>query len=769
MRRRDFLGTVAGASVGWAVAPGVAQAGVAESVGATTAVSASEYANTRASVTVYPGETVGLYGALPGGKFSAKAVAVAWRGRPAVTRELAFEGGEAVAYGAYPFEESRPVRLEFAGKAVCVNRPRVDWVEHQTVYAGQRLRLFGRNLHCVNAVALAGGGKTAYLQQVSAAPYVFEARVPACAVGGYDVVVDGALVGHVDVVARGSDPLALEVEWAGKFKWDAVSTVTLEKSPADSTGAIQAALDAAGKSGGGVVMLPEGEFGIRHLDLPAGVVLMGAGQGITVLRYLGGEPAMATHDAPSIYMHMQMVTWENSHPMLNASAGNVGVARLSLVSDVALPDDQHRRIEGYVQGIRVDARNDRYVFVSDVDMQLENGSGMHLSIGSDAIVQRCRVFAPCTSVSMNTHTADGRSSVRNCTLSNQQRPVVEFNTSHAVLEDNHLVGRNKWLKWCNGEHRISDHGASPGTGGFTHQYIANNVADGVFGTPDENDGEGMNFQQTTRLAYAGVTAADAKTFTDSTQNFAPGVLKGTTIVIVRGRGLGQVRTIVDNTATSVTVEPAWDAVPDAKSLYTIDKEISAYGCIIVNNQLEGVKKRAVDLYCKNYDNWIQGNLIVNAGGIFLNANETTTGKRLDMAYFNVVRDNVVMGQAMDPKTGLPQQKLIGTDHGLGWGIRIGNVGKSKNTIPGVCVYGNEVRNNTIYGPTPDGRAAGIIIGVDTLPDAVSALGTIIENNEIHDMPVGIRLGGHVAGSEIRGNRFFLKGVDKQEVETGGPF
>ena len=71
MRRRDFLGTVAGASVGWAVAPGVKSeaAGVAESVGATTVGSVSEYANTRASVTVYPDETVGLYGALPGVKF----------------------------------------------------------------------------------------------------------------------------------------------------------------------------------------------------------------------------------------------------------------------------------------------------------------------------------------------------------------------------------------------------------------------------------------------------------------------------------------------------------------------------------------------------------------------------------------------------------------------------------------------------------------------------------------------------------------------------
>jgi hypothetical protein len=142
-----------------------------------------------------------------------------------------------------------------------------------------------------------------------------------------------------------------------------------------------------------------------------------------------------------------------------------------------------------------------------------------------------------------------------------------------------------------------------------------------------------------------------------------------------------------------------------------------------------------------------------------------------MAYFNVVRDNVITGQPTDPATRLPQQKLIGTDHGLDWGIRIGHIDKpnSNETIPSVPVYGNEVRKNMIHGPMPDARGAAIIVGVETAAGRPpAALGNIIEENEIHDMPAGVRLGTNTGDTCIRSNRYFLRGPDSVEVQRGGP-
>ena len=125
----------------------------------------------------------------------------------------------------------------------------------------------------------------------------------------------------------------------------------------------------------------------------------------------------------------------------------------------------------------------------------------------------------------------------------------------------------------------------------------------------------------------------------------------------------------------------------------------------------------------------------------------------------------------DPAAGLPRQALLLTDHGLGWGIRIGHIDKenSKNTIPSVSVYGNEVRNNVIHGPMPDPRGAGIILGVEVeASDTPCALGNIVEGNEVHGMPVGIRLGKNVSGTRIRTNRYFLSGPGALEVQRGGP-
>ncbi len=71
------------------------------------------------------------------------------------------------------------------------------------------------------------------------------------------------------------------------------------------------------------------------------------------------------------------------------------------------------------------------------------------------------------------------------------------------------------------------------------------------------------------------TAADAVSFTDSLFNnlYNPGLTVhgngGNQCAVIGGHGSGQLRTVVDNDGTTVTVSPPWDVVPDSTSIIVL--------------------------------------------------------------------------------------------------------------------------------------------------------------------------------------------------------
>lgn len=69
----------------------------------------------------------------------------------------------------------------------------------------------------------------------------------------------------------------------------------------------------------------------------------------------------------------------------------------------------------------------------------------------------------------------------------------------------------------------------------------------------------------------GVSSATATTLTDSAQSWGADEYKGGTVRILSGTGAGQVRTITANTATTLTVTPAWTTTPDTTSRFQIDR------------------------------------------------------------------------------------------------------------------------------------------------------------------------------------------------------
>jgi hypothetical protein len=73
--------------------------------------------------------------------------------------------------------------------------------------------------------------------------------------------------------------------------------------------------------------------------------------------------------------------------------------------------------------------------------------------------------------------------------------------------------------------------------------------------------------------YGWVTSSTSTIVTDSEANYTVDELIGGTIEILEGLGVGQTRDVDDNTATTITVDPAWTTTPDDTSKY----KVSDYG------------------------------------------------------------------------------------------------------------------------------------------------------------------------------------------------
>ena len=73
-----------------------------------------------------------------------------------------------------------------------------------------------------------------------------------------------------------------------------------------------------------------------------------------------------------------------------------------------------------------------------------------------------------------------------------------------------------------------------------------------------------------------VTGATATTLTDSSKSWTEDALIGKFAVITNGTGVGQIRKISDNDATSLTLESDWVATPDGTSEYKIFDNVYRY-------------------------------------------------------------------------------------------------------------------------------------------------------------------------------------------------
>ena len=94
------------------------------------------------------------------------------------------------------------------------------------------------------------------------------------------------------------------------------------------------------------------------------------------------------------------------------------------------------------------------------------------------------------------------------------------------------------------------------------------------------------------ISGAVITRTGRSTVVDGLAGLTPGELVGATIEIVGGAGAGQRRTVIANTATSITVGRPWDVAPAAGSAYEVRRYdglvVRSVAVTIEDNDIAGV-------------------------------------------------------------------------------------------------------------------------------------------------------------------------------------
>jgi hypothetical protein len=100
-------------------------------------------------------------------------------------------------------------------------------------------------------------------------------------------------------------------------------------------------------------------------------------------------------------------------------------------------------------------------------------------------------------------------------------------------------------------------------------YTDSGAATQLAGPPDPNYNHANFYWRLEMQPEEAVTTASATTIANSTLGMLPNDFAGNIVRITRGTGATQERSVVSNTATTLTVTPAWTVTPDTTSFFTV--------------------------------------------------------------------------------------------------------------------------------------------------------------------------------------------------------
>ncbi len=638
------------------------------------------------------------------------------------------------------------VRNEYGWSAAApLNEPRPQFISEREAFPGQQIKLVGRNFDLREfgaeaqdtAVRLKSADGNVYempivelnpfavafsLDQAPPQTYWVEVRNHA---GGNWVRLDNGQ--QLTVTEAGDDPLGLGVAWAKHFSWSRVYDVGDYGAAADGltddTASVQHAVDQAHHDGGGVVWFPDGTYRVSTILLPAGVVLLGESREHTVLAYSGtasGTLIVSSGDGQTV--------------------GQAGVARMKLdVADPSAYPDFFIWL-GHPWGPAVadqTLRTASELFVAEVAIDTPLGGLTGRGNGVGFIAKERTLLIRNSFKGQAATIATGYINEYSQVLHN----TIEYSSGatnmlarYAIVEQNRFTGHP--------EQNLVIHGINV----KSNYYVANNVFQGI-GTLDHanNDGEMvLNESPSGVFNYGEVLGASGKelkvaamaplstgaTVTGHVYSF-PLRYGRLAVVIVGGRGTGQLREVEQVSGNTITVKALWDIAPDRTSRFTLIVP-NNNGTVYGNTGLDS--GGPISMYGNTFDNAVANNMLTHTGGAVMFGFHSLQQPRLNNAYFVRFDNNTII------------DALPGAVFGLGL--------QADNTGYAVLAYGGEFRNNRVVAQQ-NADASGLFLRTvkGTTFDVPVVRNTLIENNQLEELKTGISLTQAIYGQVLSGNRF----------------
>lgn len=552
-----------------------------------------------------------------------------------------------------------------------INRARITSLEFSEIDPSRQFRVFGRNLAVSGAspsVRFVDNATSASLTATVLSggnPYVATIQAPSGLIAGhtYTVFYQNGLGGSVGEVAAsvsltartgGTDSFSLGVPWGADFatiagnvynvKSDSrLSAFATGDGTTDDTSAIQAAVNLASSSGGGVVYLPSGTYrmatfggtgGGVGLTMKSNVVLAGDGQGLSILDFyapgtVSDHTGIITYNSGSSVSGLLNLTIQNStqssqttkiYPLINASSAS----------------------KFFMRNVTVDGKN----WVRG-GIRLSSPSTAPHKLITNCIVKNMRIdgaafFTKDYGSASNTsqYIAIRNSSFPNINQGSSLggKNIIFENNSFVYDGDNsnYLLNTLGQTMPAGGRNRINLSGAD---------IVVLNNSFGHVGAPyiNNNDGENLlaedpgNNGSLTVLGTA--SSGGATTLTDVTRTWTANQFVGYQVALLDGTGKGQVRDVIANTSDSITVSPGWTVIPSSTSRYTVNR-LNVPRLLIKGNTMQD-KQSIVSLFEGAYDVAIVDNTATNSGSIFLRGESPSSGSYANPVINVLIADNTI--------------------------------------------------------------------------------------------------------------------------------
>lgn len=574
---------------------------------------------------------------------------------------------------------------------VVLNASNPLFISEYEAWKGQSIELSGRSLlagqfgaDSHTKVRLVGTSNS-YDQVITKnTPYsiVFTVDAP---IGTYAVQVSndngvtwsGLLSGQtLSVVAEGNDPLKIGVAWMNHFNWSSRFDVTTYGADGtdqnDDTDAFNKAITAAHENGG-VVYIPNGNYYVKGLKIPANVVLLGENTQGTVLYYNGtGENMFESDGDGQTTGHQGFANFsirlsdDNTRPDAFFWLGH------AWSSDYAYDRTKRQPVEFFIKGIDLE-----YSFDA-VDKSTSLGTGNQRGLGVVALLKERFLVLDSSFVGY-------MASTKSCYVNEYARydnvtysyagDCVQCSADYFFVENCHATGGLRK------EANVENHGIFFRS--FSH--IENNYVEGM-GQMLVNDGESFccempnayfNVGEVVNSSKNSVTVKTIDPLAES-YRIMYGRLK---VRVIAGKGMGQQLEVasIDTTTGKITLKGEWDVIPDSTSKFTLFLPLEYV--TVYNNEYSDSGK-GIYLYGQLYDCVAANNVSTDTEGIFV-FSAAVKNERNNQSSFVSIRENVLTGVSPSSKVCNisihAQRKLNGAE------------------FYSNDVYGIEIRDNQITG------------------------------------------------------------------------